>query len=109
MNDDLLARLRSKHCCDNGCNCDEAADRIAALNAANARADAAEAKLDAKPIGAVIARSGHETSKGCDALRRAGYVFLPKWWVTRDQFEVIERIAKGNSSEIWRIKHGDPD
>ena len=31
---DLVARLRDKHCCDNGCHCDEAADEIERLRAA---------------------------------------------------------------------------
>ena len=35
MTDDLVKRLRDKHCCDaTKCNCDEAADRIEALEAA---------------------------------------------------------------------------
>ncbi len=31
---DIVERLRDKHCCDNGCNCDEAADEIEYLRAA---------------------------------------------------------------------------
>jgi hypothetical protein len=31
---DIVARLRDKHCCDNGCHCDEAADEIERLRAA---------------------------------------------------------------------------
>jgi predicted translin family RNA/ssDNA-binding protein len=71
MSDDLIKRLRHKHCCEYVCQCDEAADRIEELererdrNAAIAieairkatladewrdhdktRAEAAEAKLD---------------------------------------------------------------
>lgn len=35
MTDDLVKRLRDKHCCDaTKCNCDEAADRIEQLEAA---------------------------------------------------------------------------
>lgn len=37
-------------------------------------------------------------------LRRAGYEKLPRWWVTRDQLEVIERMARGNLPEVRRIK-----
>jgi hypothetical protein len=44
-----------------------------------------------------------------EALRRAGYVVVPRLWVTQDQLEVIERMASGNKDEVWRIKHGDPD
>ena len=29
---DIVERLRDKHCCDNGCHCDEAADEIERLN-----------------------------------------------------------------------------
>ena len=45
-----------------------------------------------------------ETNEGTDALRRAGYIPLPRWWVTQDQYDVIERMAYGNKDEIWRIK-----
>lgn len=31
---DIVERLRDKHCCDNGCHCDEAADEIERLRAA---------------------------------------------------------------------------
>ena len=38
MTDDLVKRLRDKHCCDaTKCNCDEAADRIEQLEAAYAQ------------------------------------------------------------------------
>lgn len=30
---DIVERLRDKHCCDNGCHCDEAADEVEALRA----------------------------------------------------------------------------
>jgi len=33
---DIVERLRDKHCCDNGCHCDEAADTITTLNERNA-------------------------------------------------------------------------
>jgi len=44
-------------------------------------------------------------SKACEALRAAGYLALPRWWVTQDQFDVIERMAKGNRDEVYRIKY----
>lgn len=34
MSGDIVERLRDKHCCDNGCHCDEAADEIERLRAA---------------------------------------------------------------------------
>ena len=44
-------------------------------------------------------------SPGARALRLAGYVKLPAWWVTREQFELIEYMAKQNLAEINRIKN----
>jgi hypothetical protein len=43
-------------------------------------------------------------SPGARALRRAGYVKLPAWWVTQEQLELIEYMAKQNLAEINRIK-----
>jgi hypothetical protein len=43
-------------------------------------------------------------SPGARALRLAGYVKLPAWWVTQEQFELIEYMAKQNLAEINRIK-----
>ena len=39
-----------------------------------------------------------------DALRKAGYVRIPDWWVTPDQLEVIHRMAHGHQDEINRIR-----
>jgi hypothetical protein len=43
-------------------------------------------------------------SLGARALRLAGYVKLPAWWVTEEQLQLIEYIAKQNLAEINRIK-----
>jgi hypothetical protein len=43
-------------------------------------------------------------SPGARALRRAGYVKLPAWWVTQDQLELIEYLCRGNLPEIDAIK-----
>jgi len=43
-------------------------------------------------------------SPGSRALRLAGYVKLPAWWVTREQFELIEYMCQGNLPEISKIK-----
>jgi hypothetical protein len=43
-------------------------------------------------------------SPGAQALRRAGFVKLPGWWVRQDQLELIEYMAKQNLAEINRIK-----
>lgn len=46
----------------------------------------------------------NKRSPASDAMRQAGYIALPRWWVTGDQFEVIERMASGNKDEFFRIK-----
>jgi hypothetical protein len=43
-------------------------------------------------------------SPGARALRQAGYVKLPAWWVTEEQMQLIEYMAKQNLAEINRIK-----
>ena len=43
-------------------------------------------------------------SPGARALRLAGYVKLPAWWVTEEQLQLIEYMAKQNLEEINRIK-----
>ena len=43
-------------------------------------------------------------SPGARALRRAGYVKLPAWWVTEEQLELIEYMAKQNKADIDAIK-----
>ena len=43
-------------------------------------------------------------SPGAQALRRAGYVKLPAWWVTEDQLELMAYMAKQNLPEINKIK-----
>jgi hypothetical protein len=43
-------------------------------------------------------------SPGARALRLAGYVKLPAWWVTQEQLELIEYMAKQNKADIDAIK-----
>jgi hypothetical protein len=43
-------------------------------------------------------------SPGARALRLAGYVKLPNFWVTREQYELILWMAQQNLPEISRIK-----
>ena len=43
-------------------------------------------------------------SPGAQALRRAGYVKLPAWWVTQEQFELVQYMTKQNLPEINKIK-----
>jgi hypothetical protein len=44
------------------------------------------------------------SSPGARALRLAGYVKLPAWWVTQEQLELIEYMARQNLPDINRIK-----
>jgi hypothetical protein len=43
-------------------------------------------------------------SPGARALRLAGYVKLPAWWVTQEQLELIEYMARRNKDDIDAIK-----
>jgi hypothetical protein len=43
-------------------------------------------------------------SPGARALRLAGYVKSPSFWVTREQYELILWLAEQNLEEINRIK-----
>lgn len=51
-----------------------------------------------------MTRASSDTSPGARALRAAGYVKLPGWWVTQEQFELIEYMVAGNLPEIMAIK-----
>ena len=41
---------------------------------------------------------------GARALRLAGYVKCPAWWLTTEQFELLKYMAEQNLPEISRIK-----
>jgi hypothetical protein len=43
-------------------------------------------------------------SPGARALRLAGYVKSPSFWVTREQYELLKYMAEQNLPEITRIK-----
>lgn len=43
-------------------------------------------------------------SKGAQALRAAGYLPLPRFWVTRDQMELVVYMAMQNEDEVNRIR-----
>lgn len=43
-------------------------------------------------------------SPAARALRDAGYVKLPGWWVTQEQLQLIEYMARQNLDTINRIK-----
>ncbi len=44
-------------------------------------------------------------SPGAVALRLAGYVKSPSFWVTQEQYELIEYMAKQNKADIDRIRN----
>jgi hypothetical protein len=41
---------------------------------------------------------------GARALRLAGYVKCPAWWLTTEQFELLKYMAEQNLPDINRIK-----
>ena len=43
-------------------------------------------------------------SKAAKALRKAGFVPLPRMWVYPDQLEVIMKLAKGNKDVVNEIR-----
>ena len=43
-------------------------------------------------------------SKGAKALREAGFVPLPRLWVTWDQLETIIRMAEDNKAVVNEIR-----
>lgn len=43
-------------------------------------------------------------SAGAMALRAAGYKPCPRWWLTAEQFELVEYMAKQNEAEVNRIR-----
>jgi hypothetical protein len=43
-------------------------------------------------------------SAGAQALRAAGYIPLPRLWVTQDQLDLIIYMAKQNEDEVNRIR-----
>jgi hypothetical protein len=43
-------------------------------------------------------------SKGAKALRAAGYKPCPRWWLTQEQFDLVEYMAKQNADEVNYIR-----
>lgn len=58
--------------------------------------------------GATMPR-GESNSPAAEALRAEGFVKLPGWWVTREDFELIEYMARQNLPAINRIKNNAGD
>lgn len=43
-------------------------------------------------------------SAGAMALRAAGYKPCPRWWLTQEQMDLLEYMAKQNEAEVNRIR-----
>lgn len=44
------------------------------------------------------------TGKAAKALRAAGYKPCPRWWLTQEQLDLLEYMAKQNEAEVNRIR-----
>lgn len=44
-------------------------------------------------------------SPGAQALREAGYKPCPRWWLTQDQMELVEYMARQNADDVNRIRN----
>lgn len=44
-------------------------------------------------------------SAGAQALRAAGYKPCPRWWLTAEQMELVEYMAKQNEADVTRIRN----
>jgi hypothetical protein len=44
------------------------------------------------------------TGRAALALRTAGYKPCPRWWLTQEQLDLLEYMAKQNSEEVNRIR-----
>jgi len=45
-------------------------------------------------------------SAGAMALRAAGYKPCPRYWLTQEQMDLLEYMAKQNEAEVNRIRNG---
>lgn len=43
-------------------------------------------------------------SPGAQALRAAGYKPCPRWWLTQEQLDLVEYMARQNADEVNRIR-----
>jgi hypothetical protein len=43
-------------------------------------------------------------SKSAQALRAAGYKPCPRWWLTQEQMDLVEYMARQNEAEVNRIR-----
>ena len=49
-------------------------------------------------------RRKHRRDHSAQALRAAGYVPVPRWWVLPEELEVIHRMAHNHQDEVNRIR-----
>lgn len=49
-------------------------------------------------------RRKERRNHSAEALRAAGYVPIPRWWVRRDELEVIHRMAHNHQEDVNRIR-----
>lgn len=43
-------------------------------------------------------------SPGAQALRAAGYKPCPRWWLTQEQMDLVEYMARQNADEVSKIR-----
>ena len=43
-------------------------------------------------------------SRGAQALRAAGYKPCPRWWLTQEQLDLVDYMARQNEAEVNRIR-----
>jgi hypothetical protein len=51
-----------------------------------------------------MSNGGELKNKAAKALRQAGFIPLPRLWVTQDQMEVVKRMAEGNREVVNEIR-----
>lgn len=42
--------------------------------------------------------------KGAQALRAAGFKPCPRWWLTQEQLDLVEYMARQNQDEVNKIR-----
>lgn len=49
-------------------------------------------------------RQKDRRDRAAKALRAAGYVPIPRWWVTPDELDVISRMARNHDEHVNEIR-----
>jgi hypothetical protein len=105
MTDDLVKRLRGKHCCESpNCNCDEAADRIEALERELSLADDQRREWEhhCKTAEARLAKAV-EALERCMVGGNHLAVWLPEPCppVEAEPLVALEQIGAGMTYDLW--------